>query len=161
MNDTSSLLQTVPETINIEKSELDIELNNIYKNGSLVPNIIIISNYEVVADDEDYIFYKEEKYTIDEFLENQQKEIESLYNDNHLLNNYLFHKYKKIHEGILALQKDINNLENWYLRGSLENINGGNELKNRYEKEKQEIQNKLDELEAERINKIVKNSKGG
>ncbi|CAG8766540.1 18396_t:CDS:1, partial [Racocetra fulgida] len=89
----------------IRKSELVVELNDrksidIYKKDSLVPN------YEVVnADDEDYIF-----------LENLRKEAESLNKDNHLLNDYLFHKYENIHEGILALQKDIENLEKQHLR---------------------------------------------
>ncbi|CAG8831704.1 17306_t:CDS:1, partial [Gigaspora margarita] len=134
MNDTSSLLKNTLlqvrevnsdneeqaqsleyQTINSKKSELNNRKNiDIYKKDSLIPNCEVVA---INADDENYIFYKEEKYTIDEFLESQQKEIESLYNDNHLLNDYLSHKYENIHEDILALQKDIDNLENWHLRG--------------------------------------------
>ncbi|CAG8832102.1 23109_t:CDS:1, partial [Racocetra persica] len=93
-----------------------VELNDrksidIYKKDLLVPN------YEIVnANNEDYIFYKKAKYTINDFLENLQKEDKSLNKDNCLLNNYLFHEHKNIHEGILALQKDIENLEKWHLR---------------------------------------------
>ncbi|CAG8764639.1 1600_t:CDS:1, partial [Racocetra fulgida] len=65
---------------------------------------------------EDYIFYKKAKYAIDDFLENLQKEAESLNKDNCLLNDYLSHEHENIHEDILALQKDIENLEKWHLR---------------------------------------------
>ncbi|CAG8818802.1 17987_t:CDS:1, partial [Gigaspora margarita] len=109
--------QTVSETINTEESELIIELNDkksidLCKNNSLVPNYIVENaDYE----DEDYIFYKKVKYSIDEFLENQQKEIESLTEDTHI-NDDLSNKNKNIREDILALQNNIENLENWYLR---------------------------------------------
>ncbi|CAG8838162.1 19558_t:CDS:1, partial [Gigaspora margarita] len=83
--------QTVSKTIYTEESELIIELNDrksidLYKNDSLVPNYVVVN-----ADYKDYIFYQKVKYPIDEFLENQQKEIEFLYNDNNLLNDYFSH----------------------------------------------------------------------
>ncbi|KAF0536924.1 hypothetical protein F8M41_008766 [Gigaspora margarita] len=116
-NSSSSLVyQTVSEINNTEESELVIKLNDrksidLYKNDSLVPNYVVVN-----ADYEDYIFYKEVKYPIDEFLENQQKEIESLIEDTRSLKDYLFNKHKYIREKIRTLQNDIEILEKWYLR---------------------------------------------
>ncbi|RIB13774.1 hypothetical protein C2G38_2040689 [Gigaspora rosea] len=128
MNDTSSLLQvreiksdieeqvqslvyqTVSEINNTEESELVIELND-SKNDSLVSNYVVVN-----ADYEDYIFYKKVKYPINEFLENQQKEIESLTEDTRSLKDYLSNEHKYIREKIRTLRNDIENLENWYLR---------------------------------------------
>ncbi|RIB07044.1 hypothetical protein C2G38_2215591 [Gigaspora rosea] len=132
MNDTSSLLQvreinsdteekvqsleyqTVSETINTEKSKLVMELND--RNNIEICKVSLVPNYEIVnAGYEDYIFYEKVKYTIDEFLENQQKEIESLTEDNRLLEDYLSNEHKEINKDILALQKKIDKLEKWHL----------------------------------------------
>ncbi|CAG8613740.1 13953_t:CDS:2 [Gigaspora rosea] len=124
MNDTSSLLQvreiksdieeqvqslvyqTVSEINNTEESELVIELND-SKNDSLVSNYVVVN-----ADYEDYIFYKKVKYPINEFLENQQKEIESLTEDTRSLKDYLSNEHKYILEKIRTLRNDIEILEN-------------------------------------------------
>ncbi|CAG8749960.1 24321_t:CDS:2 [Gigaspora rosea] len=132
MNDTSSLLQvreinsdteekvqsleyqTVSETINTEKSKLVMELND--RNNIEICKVSLVPNYEIVnAGYEDYIFYEKVKYTINEFLENQQKEIESLTEDNRLLEDYLSNEHKEINKDILALQKKIDKFEKWHL----------------------------------------------
>ncbi|RIB05802.1 hypothetical protein C2G38_2047303 [Gigaspora rosea] len=124
MNDTSSLLQVreiksdneeqvqsldyqpVFETINTEELS-DRKSIDLCKNDP---------NYEVVnADYEDYIFYRKVKYSIDEFLKNQQNEIKTLTKDTRSLDNYLSNKHRDIREDILALQNDIEDLEIWYL----------------------------------------------
>ncbi|CAG8630400.1 17637_t:CDS:1 [Racocetra fulgida] len=87
--------QTVSETINTEKSELVVELNDI-KSIDINKKDSLVSNYEVVNTDDE-----------DEFLENLQKGIESLNKDNRLLKDYLSHQHKDIYESIRALQKDI------------------------------------------------------
>ncbi|CAG8658725.1 4718_t:CDS:2, partial [Gigaspora margarita] len=51
---------------------------------------------------------------------NKRKKIESLIKNNCLLEDYLFNKHKHIHEDILALQEDIEYLENWHLKRKFE-----------------------------------------
>ncbi|CAG8852900.1 12387_t:CDS:1, partial [Gigaspora margarita] len=106
---TKSGYQTVSETINTEKSKLVMESND--RNNIEICKVLV-PNYEIVnAGYENYIFYKKVKYTIDKFLENQLKEIESLTEDNRSLEDYLSNKHKEINKDILALQKKIVKLE--------------------------------------------------
>ncbi|RIB29385.1 hypothetical protein C2G38_2238927 [Gigaspora rosea] len=113
INDTSSLLQvreinsdteekvqsleyqTVSETINTEKSKLVMELND--RNNIEICKVSLVPNYEIVN------------------AENQQKEIESLTEDNRLLEDYLSNEHKEINKDILALQKKIDKFEKWHL----------------------------------------------
>ncbi|CAG8612768.1 8168_t:CDS:2, partial [Racocetra fulgida] len=91
----SSEYQTVSETINTKNSDAVVELN-------------------------DYIFYKEVKYTIDEFLENMQKEIKFLKKNNRELDDYLSHEHETIDEGIRAIRRGIEDIK----YGRDYNING-------------------------------------
>ncbi|CAG8631093.1 4303_t:CDS:2, partial [Racocetra fulgida] len=167
MNDTSSLLQvreinsdteekvqsleyqTVSETINTEKSKLVMELND--RNNIEICKVSLVPNYKIVnAGYEDYIFYEKVKYTIDEFLENQQKEIESLTEDNRLLEDYLSNEHKEINKDILALQKKIDKLEKWHLNKFILVINYDDEESVKAIKEKDM---KKENHEIERIRK--------
>ncbi|CAG8852796.1 42177_t:CDS:1, partial [Gigaspora margarita] len=55
------------------------------------------------------------KFTIDEFLK-YLKQIKFLLEENHRLESYLSLEHENIHKDIIALQKNINNLENFHLR---------------------------------------------
>ncbi|CAG8742304.1 234_t:CDS:1, partial [Racocetra fulgida] len=94
--------QTVSETVNAEKSELDVVLN-VRKN-------IYLTNYER------FITYQNIKYTIDEFFEILPNDIEFLRKDTHHLMEDIESTYKNINDDILNLRKDIEHLESFFLK---------------------------------------------
>ncbi|CAG8807318.1 23105_t:CDS:2, partial [Gigaspora margarita] len=82
---------------------------------------IISSRNKTKSDDKDpdsksIIVYEDKKFTIDEFLKYLTEEIKFLLEEGRRLESYLSDEYKNIHKDILALQKDINYLENFYLK---------------------------------------------
>ncbi|CAG8854811.1 25691_t:CDS:1, partial [Gigaspora margarita] len=98
-------------------SEDDMNNNNFFE----IKKGIISSRNKTKSDDKDpdsesIIVYEDKKFTIDEFLKYLTKEIKFLLEEGHHLESYLSDECKYIYKDIFALQKDINYLENFYLR---------------------------------------------
>ncbi|CAG8557280.1 10522_t:CDS:1 [Racocetra fulgida] len=65
--------------------------------------IIYTENSDAVVEVNDYIFYKEVKYTIDEFLKNIQEEINFQKKESREFVDYLSHEHENIDESIRNL----------------------------------------------------------
>ncbi|CAG8832448.1 5685_t:CDS:2, partial [Racocetra persica] len=108
-DDSSSVIENINQSLQKTKTN---------DSSGLFNNTINTKNSDAVVESNDYIFYKEVKYTIDEFLENMQKEINFLYKNNRELDDYLSHEHENIDE------KDINYGRDYNIYGSVRFIDG-------------------------------------